>query len=79
MQGQPHVIDAMINGEIDLIINTTKGPREVLDGFSLRGKALTSNIPYYTTIAGGEAAVKAICADITSDDLNVTPLQYYGS
>ena len=76
MQGHPHVIDAMINGEIDLIINTTKGPREVLDGYSLRGKALTSNIPYYTTIAGGEAAVKAICANI-GDNLDVHSLQDY--
>ncbi len=76
MQGHPHVIDSMINGEIDLIINTTKGPREVLDGFSLRGKALTTNIPYYTTIAGGEAAVKAICANI-SDNLDVYSLQDY--
>lgn len=82
MQGRPHVIDAMINGEIDLIINTTKGPREVLDGFSLRGKALTSNIPYYTTLAGAEAAVKAICAGITGDtglNLDVYPLQSYKS
>jgi carbamoyl-phosphate synthase large subunit len=82
MQGRPHVIDAMINGEIDLIINTTKGPREVLDGFSLRGKALTSSIPYYTTLAGAEAAVKAICADITGNEglnLDVYPLQSYNS
>lgn len=76
MHGHPHVIDAMINDEIDLIINTTKGPREVLDGYSLRGKALTSNIPYYTTLAGGEAAVKSIVAKI-SDDLDVEPLQAF--
>ena len=74
MHGHPHVIDAMINNEIDLIINTTKGPREVLDGYSLRGKALTTSIPYYTTLAGGEAAVKSIIAEVDKD-LTIEPLQ----
>lgn len=76
MHGHPHIIDAMINEEIDLLINTTKGPREVLDGYSLRGKALTSNIPYYTTLAGAEAAIQAICSE-AADDLKVHPLQAF--
>lgn len=76
MQGQPHVVDALINGEIDFIINTTKGPREMVDSFSLRRKALTSNIPYYTTIAAAEAAVRAITSK-EAVALDVKPLQAY--
>jgi carbamoyl-phosphate synthase large subunit len=75
-QGPPHVVDAMINGEIALMINTTDGAQTVYDSFSLRRAALTNIIPYYTTVSGARAAVEAIAA-LQKGKLEVLPLQTY--
>ena len=48
----PHIVDAMKNGEVQLVFNTTEGAQAIADSFSLRRAALLSNIPYYTTVAG---------------------------
>ncbi|MFV3127863.1 carbamoyl-phosphate synthase large subunit [Niveispirillum sp. KHB5.9] len=76
VEGQPHIVDAMINGDVQLIFNTTEGSQAVSDSFSLRRTALTNNIPYYTTVAGAEAAVEAISA-LKVGGLDVAPLQSY--
>ncbi|WP_445376465.1 carbamoyl-phosphate synthase large subunit [Niveispirillum fermenti] len=76
VEGQPHIVDAMINGDVQLIFNTTEGSQAVSDSFSLRRTALTNNIPYYTTVAGAEAAVEAISA-LKAGGLDVAPLQSY--
>ncbi|MEQ8369362.1 MAG: carbamoyl-phosphate synthase large subunit, partial [Alphaproteobacteria bacterium] len=55
IEGQPHVVDAMINREIHLVINTTEGAQAIQDSFSLRRTALLGRIPYYTTVAGARA------------------------
>ena len=60
LEGRPHVVDNMISGQIDLVINTTEGAQAIKDSFSLRRAAITHNIPYYTTIEGAQAAVKGI-------------------
>ena len=52
LEGQPHVVDAMINGDVQLVFNTTDGAQAMSDSFSLRRTALVNNIPYYTTVAG---------------------------
>jgi len=76
-QGQPHIVDAMINGEIDLMINTTaEGAQTLADSYSLRRTALMEGIPHYTTMAGAKAAVGAIAA-LQSDSLEVESLQSY--
>jgi carbamoyl-phosphate synthase large subunit len=75
-QGPPHIVDAMINGEIALMINTTEGAQTVYDSFSLRRAALTNIIPYYTTVSGARAAVEAIAA-LQKGKLEVLPLQTY--
>ena len=75
-QGPPHIVDAMINGEIALMINTTEGAQTVYDSFSLRRTALTNTIPYYTTVSGARAAVEAIAA-LQKGKLEVSPLQTY--
>jgi carbamoyl-phosphate synthase large subunit len=74
--GQPHCVDAMINGEIQLVINTTTGAAAIEDSYSIRRTALTYSIQYYTTIAGAEACVGAIEA-LERGGLEVTPLQAY--
>lgn len=76
VEGQPHIVDSMINGDVQLIFNTTEGSQAVSDSFSLRRTALTNNIPYYTTVAGAEAAVEAISA-LKVGGLDVAPLQSY--
>ena len=76
LEGPPHVVDAMIDGEIDLIFNTTEGRKAIEDSFSLRRTALMRAIPYYTTVSGARAATWAIQA-LKADSLDVAPLQSY--
>ena len=76
LEGRPHVVDNMISGQIDLVINTTEGAQAIKDSFSLRRAAITHNIPYYTTIEGAQAAVQGMQA-ISAGPLDVSPLQSY--
>ncbi len=76
VEGQPHIVDAMINGDVQLVFNTTEGAQALADSFSLRRTALTYNIPYYTTVAGARAAVESIAA-LKNGSLEVAPLQSY--
>ncbi|MEK9685292.1 MAG: carbamoyl-phosphate synthase large subunit [Rhodospirillaceae bacterium] len=76
MEGRPHVVDAMRNGDISLVINTSGGAAGILDSLSLRRTALTRKIPYTTTMAGAKAAISAISA-MRSRTLEVKPLQSY--
>jgi carbamoyl-phosphate synthase large subunit len=76
LEGRPNVVDAMKNGDIQLVFNTTEGKQSVEDSFSLRRSALMMKIPYYTTTAGALAAAQAIRA-LAHGDLEVRPLQSY--
>ena len=75
-EGRPNIVDAIINGEIDLIINTTIGKQSIRDSFSIRRTALDKQVPYVTTIRGAEATVKAIQA-LKEKKVNVKPIQLY--
>jgi carbamoyl-phosphate synthase large subunit len=77
LEGRPHIVDAMKNGEVQLVINTTEGKQSLHDSFSLRRTALMMKIPYYTTAAGALAAAQAIAA-LRAGDLDVRPIQEYG-
>ncbi|MBL4683232.1 MAG: carbamoyl-phosphate synthase large subunit [Nannocystaceae bacterium] len=57
-EGRPHVVDALLNGEIQLVLNTTGGMRQP-DSFTLRRTTLERKIPYFTTVAGALAAAHA--------------------
>ena len=76
LQGRPHCVDAIINGDYQLVINTTEGAQAIADSYSIRRSALTQNVPYYTTMAGAGAAVDAIEA-LRGSELEVAPLQSY--
>jgi carbamoyl-phosphate synthase large subunit len=76
LEGQPHIVDVMINGDVHLVFNTSDGAQAIRDSFSLRRTALVNNIPYYTTVAGARAAVEAIAA-LKAGRLEVAPLQSY--
>jgi carbamoyl-phosphate synthase large subunit len=58
--GRPHALDAIKNGEIQLLINTGEGEDTRKDGYLIRRAALKYRIPYATTIAGALAMCKGI-------------------
>ena len=76
LQGRPHCVDALENGTVDLVINTTEGPQAIVDSQSLRRAALLSGVCYFTTMRGARAAVDAIAAQ-KQHQLGVSPLQDY--
>lgn len=59
-EGRPHIVDAIKNDEIDLIINTTEGRQAIADSSQIRQSALQHKVTYTTTLAGGEAFCRAI-------------------
>ncbi len=75
-EGSPHVVDAIRDGKVSLVINTIDGARSVEDSFSMRRMALECRVPYCTTIAGAGAVAEGI-AQLRCDLLNVRPLQEY--
>ena len=75
-EGRPHIVDAIKNGEIALMINSPRGKRAQEDSYSLRRAALVYNVPYFTTMAGAQATAQAIKA-LQEKQLRVKPLQEY--
>ncbi len=75
-EGRPHIVDAMKNGEVQLVINTTEGQKSISDSRDIRRTALMGKIPYYTTIPGAIAAVEGIIG-YRDGQLTVRPLQDY--
>jgi carbamoyl-phosphate synthase large subunit len=78
LEGRPHIVDAIKNGNVQLVFNTTEGKKALEDSRSLRQAALVHKVPYYTTVAGANAAAQAIDA-VLSGDIAVKPLQDYMS
>ena len=76
LEGRPHVVDAIKNGGIQLVFNTTEGKQALSDSRSLRRAALLHKVPYYTTLAGSIAATEGIKAYL-GGDLEVCALQDY--
>lgn len=76
LEGRPHVVDAIKNGDIHLVFNTTEGAGALSDSRSLRRAALLHKVPYYTTLAGAIAAAEGILA-YHEGDLEVRALQEY--
>ena len=75
-EGRPNIVDAIINGKIDLIVNTTVAQQSIVDSFSIRRSALDRQVPYVTTIRGAEAVVKAI-ESLKARKAGVKPIQLY--
>jgi carbamoyl-phosphate synthase large subunit len=67
------VVDALRAHQVDLVINTTVGAREVKDSYSLRRQALLANVPYFTTIAVAQAGLSAI--ESAATEIRVRSLQ----
>jgi carbamoyl-phosphate synthase large subunit len=76
IEGRPHIVDAIKNGEVQLVFNTTEGATALADSGSLRRAALLHKVPYYTTLSGAVAAAQGIKAYL-GGDLEVRTLQSY--
>jgi carbamoyl-phosphate synthase large subunit len=76
LEGRPHVVDQMKNGDISLVFNTTEGAAALADSRDIRRTALVNHIPCFTTLAAALAVSKAI-ASLRDDTLRVAPLQSY--
>lgn len=59
-EGRPHIVDAMLNGEIAMIVNTSDTAENRAASFTTRRTALLQRIPYFTTVSGALAAAEAI-------------------
>ena len=75
-EGRPDITDYLKNGEVQLVINTTLGEKEVAQSFSIRRTALIHNVPYFTTVAGAKAGVGAIEV-LKNQGLSVKAIQDY--
>jgi carbamoyl-phosphate synthase large subunit len=58
--GSPHVVDAIREGRVSLVVNTTVGAKAIRDSYSIRRQSLLSNVPLITTMPGAVAFVDAI-------------------
>jgi carbamoyl-phosphate synthase large subunit len=76
LEGRPHIVDAIKNRQVQLVINTTDGAQALADSRSLRQAALLHKVPYYTTLHGAVAAALGIKAYL-GGDLEVRALQTY--
>ncbi len=74
--GSRDVIDKIVSGEIEMVLNTPFGRGARSDGYFIRTAAIEAGVPCITTIAGMAAAVQAI-EGLREDDGSVRPLQDY--
>ncbi len=75
-QGSPNIRDAVINGEIDLIVNTPSGKQSADDGYYIRRMAIEMGIPYVTTLAGARAVLTAI-EHVKEGEIGIKSLNEY--
>jgi len=61
-EGRPNIVDAIVNGEIHLVINTPKGNLQMADDSYIRTTAIKRKVPYMTTMAAALASAKGIAA-----------------
>jgi carbamoyl-phosphate synthase large subunit len=75
-QGRPHIVDRLLDGDVDLVFNTTEGWQSLKDSHSIRTTALNRKVPYFTTAAASLAAARSIEA-VRGHALEVASLQSY--
>jgi carbamoyl-phosphate synthase large subunit len=61
-EGRPHIVDGIVSGEVDLLINTPLGKKSQYDDYAMRRAAITHGIPYLTTMSAASAACDALIA-----------------
>ena len=60
IEGRPHIVDLIKNGEIAYIVNTTEGRQAIADSFSIRREALQARVTYSTTVSGARALLHSL-------------------
>jgi carbamoyl-phosphate synthase large subunit len=60
IEGRPHIVDLIKNGEISYIVNTTEGRQAIADSFSIRREALQQRVTYSTTVSGASALLHSL-------------------
>ncbi len=78
-EGRPDIKDMILNGEIDMIVNSPVGKASALDDSYLRKAAIKAKIPYMTTIAAARATAEGIHYVKTNPSAGVKSLQTYHS
>lgn len=78
-EGRPNILDAITNGEIDLIINSPVGKESVHDDSYLRKAAIKARIPYMTTMAAAKATAEGIAYVKKNGSSEVRSLQEFHS
>ena len=76
IEGRPNIVDLMIDGKVDMIINTTVGEQSIKDSFIIRRTALDRQITYATTIRGAAAMTEAI-ETLQKRQMDVKAIQLY--
>ena len=76
-EGRPNIYDAMVNGEVDLIVNSPAGKQSKYDDSYLRKTAINKKIPYLTTMSAALASAKGIAAVIRKEHGSLKSLQEY--
>jgi carbamoyl-phosphate synthase large subunit len=74
LEGRPHIVDAILDGGIALVFNTTEGVQSLKDSETIRSAAWARRVPIFTTAAASDATVKAIAA-LAARPMAVAPLQ----
>ncbi|MCQ2506309.1 MAG: carbamoyl-phosphate synthase large subunit, partial [Lachnospiraceae bacterium] len=74
-EGRPNIVDAIMNDQISLIINTPAGPNKVFDDSYIRKNAIKKRIPYMTTMAAAKASAQGIAAVKKKKEIQVKSLQ----
>jgi carbamoyl-phosphate synthase large subunit len=76
-EGRPNILDAIMNGEIKLVLNTVSGHKARADEVTIRSTAVSHGVPCITTISGIEAALNGIESIRAKDGVGVRALQDY--
>jgi len=77
-QGRPHIVDRIMDGDVQLVFNTTEGWQSLKDSHSIRATALLRKVPYFTTAAASLAVARSLGA-LRGRALEVRSLQSYYS
>ena len=74
--GSPHIVEAILQGQVQLVINTTEGGQAIRDSHSIRRATLNRGIPYFTTLAAADAAARALLT-ARERDFTIQSIQDY--
>ena len=75
--GSPHIVEAILDGRVQLVINSTSGAQAIEDSHSIRRATLNRGIPYFTTVAAADAAARAMLTATERAPTTLSIQEYY--